>query len=503
MSIQEAGVADEFVQTRSIVTSDGRYNRRAVLRVALGLMGASLLAACAPSAQTPAPAAPPTTAAAAPAQAAPTTAAKPTAAAAAPAPTSAPAQASKQPIKLRYALWDESFLPIVTGSFKDFTAKNPSITVEPEIVPFDDHFTKLQREFAGGNAADVFHLNAAWAAAFAFGKQLLPIEDRLAKVGLKRDDFIKESLDIYDHLDGKLYVVPFYLDSMGFAYNQDLLAKAKVPTPKELQAQGKWDWNALRDMAKELTSGDGPERVHGFLAQNDGQTGYFNFIFANDGDLWNADRTKTALDAPPAMEALQFMADLILKDKTSPDPQSLQTQAKLPRFYDQRLAMFMAGSFNVINLRKNIKDFAWDVTLMPKGKKQVGFIHALAHGIYGKSPNADTAWELVSFMTNPEQIKKWGVEGVGVPALKSQTGAFTAPPPANIQAFVEATNGAKANRQNVEIGKTGVPLGVRDPIVTASRGKQIGEIFAGRSTVDDAMKALAAEMNKALEETKA
>jgi ABC-type glycerol-3-phosphate transport system substrate-binding protein len=44
---------------------------------------------------------------------------------------------------------------------------------------------------------------------------------------------------------------------------------------------------------------------------------------------------------------------------------------------------------------------------------------------------------------------------------------------------------------------------VRDPVVTASRGKQIGEVFAGRSSVEDAMKALAAEMNKALEETRA
>jgi multiple sugar transport system substrate-binding protein len=465
------------------LTRSTLWSRRFTLRVAMGAMGATLLAACTPAAApapTQAPAAPPTQA-----------------------PATAPAQAAKQAVKLRYALWDESFLPIVNGSFKDFTAKNPNITVEPEIVPFDDHFTKLQREFAGGNAADVFHLNAAWASAFAYGKQLLPVDDLLAKAGLKRDDFIKESLDIYEHLDGKLYVVPFYMDSMGFAYNQDLLAKAKVPTPKDLQAQGKWDWNALRDMAKELTSGDGPDRVHGFLAQNDGQTGYFNFIFGNGGELWNADRTRTALDQPPAMEALQFMADLILKDKTSPDPQSLQTQAKLPRFYAQKLATFMAGSFNVINLRSNIKDFAWDVTLMPKGKQQVGFIHALSHGIFAKSPNADAAWQLVAFMTSPDQIKKWGTEAVGVPALKSQSSAFGSPPPANIKAFIDATNGARANRQNVEIGKTGVPMGVRDPVVTASRGKQIGEIFAGRSSVEDAMKALAAEMNKALDETKA
>jgi multiple sugar transport system substrate-binding protein len=476
----------------------GRFTRRATLQAALGLMGASLLAACsAPPAAAPtsppAPAAQPTTA----------PAAQPTPATATAAPTTAPARTSGQPVKLRYALWDEAFLPIVTSTFADFTARNPGISVEPEIVPFDDHFTKLQREFAGGNAADVFHLNTANAAAFAFGKQLLPIDDRLAQAGLKRDDFLKESIDIYLYPDGKLYALPFYLDSMGFAYNEDLLAKAKVPTPKELQAQGKWDWTALRDMAKELTSGDGPDKVHGFLAQNDGQTGYFNFIFANDGALWNEDYTKTALDSPADMEALQFMADLILKDKTSPDPQALQTQAKLPRFYAQKLATFMAGSFNVINLRKNITDFHWDVTLMPKGKKQVGFIHALAHGIYARSPNADAAWELVKFMSTPDQVKKWGTEGVGVPALKSQAGAFASPPPANIQAFVDAVNGAKANLQNVQIDKTGVPLGVRDGVVTANRGKQIGEVFSGRASVEDAMKALAAEMNKALEETRA
>ena len=476
-----------------------RFTRRGALHVALGLMGASLLAAC----SAPPPAAPtsPPAAAAKPTTAAP--AAQPTQATAAAAPTIAPAKTSGQQAKLRYALWDEAFLPIVTSIFADFTARNPGITVEPEIVPFDDHFTKLQREFAGGNAADVFHLNTANAAAFAFGKQLLPIDDRLTQAGLKREDFLKESLDIYLYLDGKLYALPFYLDSMGFAYNEDLLAKARVPTPKDLQAQGKWDWAALRDMARELTSGDGPDKVHGFLAQNDGQTGYFNFIFANDGALWNEDYTKTSLDSPADMEALQFMADLILKDKTSPDPQALQTQAKLPRFYAQKLATFMAGSFNVINLRKNITDFHWDVTLMPKGKKQVGFIHALAHGIYAKSPNVDAAWELVKFMSTPDQVKKWGTEGVGVPALKSQAGAFASPPPANIQAFVDAVNGAKANLQNVQIGKTGVPLGVRDGVVTANRGKQIGEVFSGRASVEDAMKALAAEMNKALEETKA
>ena len=476
--------------------------RRRFLRLIALAAGATLLTACGQSTSQPNPTSPsaaapkPTDAPAKPTSppaTAPTQVAQPTQA--------GPAKASGQAAKLRYALWDNNFLPIIQPIFEEFTAKNPSITVEPELQPFADHFTKLQREFAGGNAADVFHLNPANAAAFTYGKQLLALDDRLAKDGPKKDDLLKEAVDIYAYLDGKLYTVPFYLDSMGIAFNQDLFAKANLPTPKELQTQGKWDWNALRESAKALTRGDGPDKNHGFVMRNDGQTGYFNFIFANDGQLWNADRTKTGMDQPPVIEALQYMADFILKDGSSPDPQALQSQDHIARFLAQKVAMVPAGSFNVVNFRANVKDFSWDVVQMPKGKKQVGFIAGLTHGIYAKSANADAAWELVKFMSGPEQIKRWGTQGVGVPALKSQSDAFATPPPDNIKAFIDAVSGAQANRQNLEIGKTGVPMGVRDAQVVAGRGREIGEIFAGRKSVEDAMKTLAAEMNKALEET--
>src|SRR6185312_7220437 len=92
-------------------------SRRTLLRLG-GVASLTLLAACAPAAQ-PAPTQPPAAAApkpTTPPAAAPTTApaAKPTTAPAAAAPTTAaPAKTSGQAVKLRYALWDESFLPIV------------------------------------------------------------------------------------------------------------------------------------------------------------------------------------------------------------------------------------------------------------------------------------------------------------------------------------------------------------------------------------------------------
>ena len=95
------------------------------------------------------PAAAPTTASAATKARRPKPTTAPAAAAPPHRPRPPPAKSCGQTVKLRYALWDESFLPIVQPMFKDFTAKNPNVTVEPEIQPFDDHFTKLQREFAG------------------------------------------------------------------------------------------------------------------------------------------------------------------------------------------------------------------------------------------------------------------------------------------------------------------------------------------------------------------
>ncbi|HET6317343.1 MAG TPA: ABC transporter substrate-binding protein, partial [Chloroflexota bacterium] len=128
------------------------WSRRTALRAALGVMGASLLAACAPTTPatpTTAPAAAPTTAAAAPPTTAPTAApaAKPTTApaaaptaaptaAAAAKPTTAPAAAAAPPSgTLRYANPDfgqESMDPIVIDSLWGWAMYDALLTFDPQ-----------------------------------------------------------------------------------------------------------------------------------------------------------------------------------------------------------------------------------------------------------------------------------------------------------------------------------------------------------------------------------
>ena len=62
-------------------------------------------------------------------------------------------------------------------SFAEFTKANPGITSRPLLVPYADYFTKLPHDVGGGNADDIFWMNACH---FTQLRRRRPYEDRLA-----------------------------------------------------------------------------------------------------------------------------------------------------------------------------------------------------------------------------------------------------------------------------------------------------------------------------------
>ena len=307
---------------------------------------------------------------------------------------------------------------------------------------------------------------------------------------------------MYQYLDGKLYSVPFYIDSMGVVFNEDLFAKAKLPTPKELQAQGKWDWPTFSETALALEQWRRTGRIHGFAARNDGQGGYFNFIFPNDGELWNHGRDQNGDGSPPAMEAIQFMADMILKDMSSPG----SAGAAIAGSPDALLQPAVGDAYRPA---RSTSSTCARTPRLQMGRRAVperqatGRLHCRAGARHlPKSPNADAAWELVKYMTLPEQIRHVGHPGRGRAGPEVGVGRVRRAAAGQYQGVRRRHRGCESQPTECRDRETGVPLGVRDPVVVARSRREIGEVFAGRrSPSRDAMKALAAEMNKALEET--
>ena len=112
---------------------------------------------------------------------------------------------------------------------------------------------------------------------------------------------------------GDLYALHTHVDTQLVFYNPDLLSAAGVSAPPS-----DWTWQDLLDRARELTRRQRAKPVYGFAVSRDygflrGFGRDYSFpslipwIWANGGDLVDADVTKSLVDEPPVREALEWL----------------------------------------------------------------------------------------------------------------------------------------------------------------------------------------------------
>jgi multiple sugar transport system substrate-binding protein len=140
--------------------------------------------------------------------------------------TDTPSSDGKQQIS--YWLWDANQLPAYTECATTFQKANPNVTVKIEQYGWADYWSKLTTSLVSGDAPDVFtdHLN--FYPTFAEKNQILPIDDLVAKDGVKTDIYAKGLADLWVGRDGKRYGLPKDFDTVALFYNATLLKDAGV-----------------------------------------------------------------------------------------------------------------------------------------------------------------------------------------------------------------------------------------------------------------------------------
>ena len=232
-----------------------RSSRRRFLRQSLGLaIGTTLLAACGPSTPAPPTAAPaaapkPTTPPAAPTSAAttaPTSAAPtapPSAATAAPGrPTAqAPAQAGANlsgTITVSYPDELGKKPPYVQAAADQVTKANPNARIDVDLqkISSGDYYTKLLLALQGGSGPDVTHVGGDAIGEMVDAGYLAPLDEYVARWDDWRfyPDAVKQGVTY----QGKVYGIPYGLDTRFLYYRKDVFQKAGLDTtwqPKNVQ----------------------------------------------------------------------------------------------------------------------------------------------------------------------------------------------------------------------------------------------------------------------------
>ena len=119
--------------------------------------------------------------------------------------------------------------------------------------------------------------------------------------------------------DGGQFGLPRDLNTIALYYNKDMFDAAGIPYPDDT-----WDWAKLVDVAKQLTkdgNGDGKADQWGFYTETTDMENYWlSLVWQNGGDILAPDGKSTLLGTDQAAGGIQFLQDLIWKDKVMPDP---------------------------------------------------------------------------------------------------------------------------------------------------------------------------------------
>ncbi|MEO6062017.1 MAG: extracellular solute-binding protein, partial [Thermoflexales bacterium] len=178
---------------------------------------------------------------------------------------------------------------LLKGLMFDFMTKNPDIEVKYEPIA-DDYGTKIKAQLVSGDAADLFYVDLFEFPFFASKGLLAPLDDQLAKNGLKKEDFSKGLVDAFSS-QGKLYGIAKDFNTLALFYNKDLFKKAGIAEPTSA-----WKWEDLKAAAAKLS--DKPNKIYGFGVPPD-QGRFLVFVMQAGGtNLMTADFKDTTLDSP-------------------------------------------------------------------------------------------------------------------------------------------------------------------------------------------------------------
>ncbi|MEW5866489.1 MAG: sugar ABC transporter substrate-binding protein [Bacillota bacterium] len=344
--------------------------------------------------------------------------------------------AEKTKVKIAYAE-DVSGHKINLELFKAFEEKYPNLEVEAINIP-EKYWDKLLTMFAGGTAPDVVYMNYMNLAGFADKgvlEDLMPWIEKSPDFNLP--DFFP-SLIKQVRYKGRLYELPKDFTTSVLYYNKDMFKEAGIKFP-----DASWTWDDFRNAAKALTKdkdGDGRIDQYGWDGLYDTSLNTC-WIWQNGGEIIDSDG-RAVLDSPQNIEAYQFVADLILKDKVAPDEATFsQLGGASSMFASGRLAMRIVGRWETPTLAA-VKGINWDVAPLPHKKARGDTMFIGGWSINSKSPNKEAAWKLVQYLTGTEGQKLNAKLGLAIPSRKSiaSTPVFLESilPPASNQVFLDA-----------------------------------------------------------------
>lgn len=297
---------------------------------------------------------------------------------------------------ITYSIWgDPQEIKNQQAIVDAFHVANPKITVKVTVSDWEPYWDKLLTSITGGDAPDVFAMDGPLFPDYQSRGALLDLKPYIDRDGYDLGLLADQAVADFTTPDGQ-YGLPRDLNVVALYYNKTMFDAASVPYPDE-----SWDWAKLTEVAKKLTLRDAQGKVTqwGFYTETTDMENYWSeLIWQNGGDIVSADHKTSLVASDQAAAGIQFLQDLIWKDKVMPD--AAITDALGDAFEQGQAAMESNGSWLVATHQAAGIDFG--IAPLPRGSAgQATSINPTGAVVYKGSKNPDAAWTFVKYLASP------------------------------------------------------------------------------------------------------
>ena len=309
---------------------------------------------------------------------------------------------------------DTGVLPKLISAFNE---QSSGFKVRFREMPSDtgEYFDQLRTQFqAGANDIDVIGGDVIWPAQFAGNGYIADLSDRFAD----SDQFLPGPMEAMRFENG-IYGVPWYTDAGLLYYRQDLLEDAGFSEPPKT-----WD-----EMAEQATKTQQDADVQfGFVFQGaeyeGGVCNGLEYIWTHGGNVLDPeDPGRVVVESPESIAGLTTQRAMI--------EDGITTRAVLQYLEDESHGAFVRGDSVFLRnwpyvyallsdpAQSEIKPDQVGVAPLPvQGGQSASALGGWNFFINASSEKQDQAWEFISWMTEPEQLKRNALEGSRLPVRR-------------------------------------------------------------------------------------
>lgn len=374
-------------------------------------------------------------------------------------------------------------LDIHQQKFDLYTEEHPNVTIEPVDIG-TERFQKLMTLIGSGTAPDIIYINE-WCYSLAYRDVLMALDSFIEADEDFDLSYYPESLLVPLRYEDQLYALPQEVSPYVIYYNKDMFEAAGLEMPTD-----DWTIDEFYEAAKALT--DPEKNVYGYRYAS-GADPFLGWLSRADVDFDTSGTEVQGLDTQEALNALEFLYNLVVVDQISPNPAALTAMGTNAdaMFRNQSVAMESMGLWMLPQYKADPLSFEWDVVRMPMDQNQRTKAGILNWGISADTKNPDAAWDLLKFLVGPESMEIVAESNMALPATTDEAAnqiVLDTHFPENVQAFVDSVPDVDMTDQ----------LSIYRTEANTKLQELVDKMLIGESTPEETQQALIKEINAIL-----